>query len=228
MLRVHLSQMKLVLSFIAGLLLVNSDAHAQKELTKEEIIQYWKVDSAAYKRSLAIVNSDSIVNAGMVSFIDSLQSKGIDSVIVYSISYIGSVMELNCYAGIFPTDVFVVWKKMAVTYCKQFKGCYLSEIVKGEGTDLFDFYAAHRQKLATERFMPVIMGARVEGDKRVFIHHYISHEECYSFFYKKGDERRSFHFSRSMIEDKQSLFYQDNLDLAAYEWWKMMGKEIGK
>jgi hypothetical protein len=94
------------------------------------------------------------------------------------------------------------------------------ELTKGTSLNLFSFYANNQVKLKSEFFMPVIFSASLNSDKTIsYTISNVSHEPNYFFFYKIGNDCRSFEFCESFLANKQSMFYDHNLALKAYAWW---------
>jgi hypothetical protein len=80
--------MKLTFGIFITLFLTNNFIYGQKSLTKEEILKYWGLPSAKKNiNSISIVNSDSTLNLKLLRLIDSLPTKIIDSVIVFSTAW---------------------------------------------------------------------------------------------------------------------------------------------
>lgn len=50
----------------------------------------------------------------------------------------------------------------------------------------------------------------------------------YFFFYKIGTDCRPFKFSESYLENKKSMFYDYNLSLKVFAWWKAVGKTVNQ
>ena len=222
--------MKIVAVIITLLLLTANYAFGQKSLTKEEILKYWYSPSERQTRdSIAIVNSDSVLNVRLSTLVDSLQAKNIDSVIVFSAAYPGYISSSKCDTGMFPITTFIIWNKDNVTYIKKLRGNCLSEIFTSSSDHFFDFYSDNSQKLQSEFFMPVILGGRINKDKTIsYSTSWIDHEPNYSFYYKIGRLSKSLHFCQSYLDNKEGLFRDYNLSLSAYKWWQQVKKATDK
>jgi hypothetical protein len=224
--------MKLKIAIIIIILfLTNNNVSGQKSLTKEEIIKYWNASSNEKNEDSAIiVNSSSGLNVYLIKLVDSLRSCKIDSVMVFSTAYPGYSRILNtCDTGIFPITTFVIYNKYGLTHIKKIKGACFFEISKLSSSHLFDYYNTNKDELKSEIFMPVIFSAQINKDKTIsYTWSSIDHEPNYSFYYFIGGNIRSYQFCESYIEDKKSLFYDYNLNLAAFHWWQLVKTEIDK
>ena len=52
------------------------------------------------------------------------------------------------------------------------------------------------------------------------------HEPKYSLYYDINTSYNSLTFGESELEDKKSIFYNYNLELAAIHWWTLISKQI--
>ena len=216
--------MKILVLAILLLFLTTVHLYGQRSLTKDEILKHWSLPSDEQIRdSIGIVDSDSTLNVRLVELVDSLQTKKIDSVIIYSIAYPGYFSMSKCDTEIFPITTFVIWNNGGVTYIRKLQGNCLSEITKDSSSHLFDFYNDNYQKLKSESFMPVILSGRINKDKTVsYAMSWSSDEPKYSFYYKIGNNSKSYHFCQSYLDNKESLFHDYNLTLSAYHWWQLV------
>lgn len=222
--------MKLTLNILI-LLFSFTNVWGQRNLTGDEIFKYWNSPSEKnIKHSGFIVDSDSSLNSRLLKFVDSLKSLNVDSILVFSTAYPGYSSSLSCDTGrLFPIETYIIWNSNEVTNIKKIKGNCKSDMVINPSLNLFDFYNANAEKINSEIFMPVIFSGKMNKDKTIsYSYSWIDHEPCYSFYYKVGNFKRSFHFSESYIENKQSLFRDFNLALAAYHWWLTIKKELEK
>jgi hypothetical protein len=218
------------LTTIIAFLLISSQIFGQRELTKEEIFKYWNLTSGKNSPDAnKIVNSSNKLNVYLTELIDSLQAKKIDSVIIFSTALPGYSSLSKCDSGMFPVTAFILWNKENATDIKKIKNNCTTDIKSYSLIDLFGFYDKNRQKIESEVFMPVILSGQMNKDKTVsYTWSSVDHEPVYSFYYKIGNHKKVFHFTQSDIENKKSLFHEDNLGLAAYHWWQLIKQEIDK
>ncbi len=54
------------------------------------------------------------------------------------------------------------------------------------------------------------------------------HEPKYSLYYDVNSSYNSFTFGESELSDEKNIFYNYNLDLAAYHWWKLISGQVRK
>ena len=216
--------MKPIIYAIIVLLLTNSFLFGQRRLSRVEILKYWNLNSGKEEKNLLrIVDSDSALNVQLVGLVDSLNLKGIDSIIIFSTALPGYISQSKCDTGYFPITTFLIWRTCGVTNIQKIRGQCQSEIVKDSTLRLFDIYGENSQKLELEAFMPVIMSGQINRDKTVtYLMSDLDHEPKYSFFYKMGKSSKSFHFCQSYLDNKKSLFRDYNLALSAYQWWRLV------
>jgi hypothetical protein len=218
---------KLVVSIVLTLLLVGGYAQEKRLLTPAETLKYWRLPSWQQPTDSLVVDGDSVYNLRLNTLIDSLRLNNIDSVIVYSTQYIGYVSMNTCDTGGSPIVTYIIWNKRGTTFIKMIQGRCSVDVSKASSVNLFSAYANNQTKLRSEYFMPVISKAWLNKNQRVsYLLSMPEHEPNYSFFYKVGKDSRCFRFSKSYLEDKESMFHNYNLALKAYAWWKMVKKEV--
>jgi hypothetical protein len=221
--------MKMVIVMIITLFVTKGYAQGKRYLTKEEVLKYWSLPRQEGPVDSIVVSFDSALNLSVIKFIDSLQLNKIDSVIIFSTSWPGYVSASRCDTGLYPITTFIIWNKSGETFIKKFTGSCSLDVTMGTSLKLFSFYANSKTELRSEFFMPVIFDACLNSDKTLsYTMSTVSHEPDYFFFYKIGTDCRSFKFSESYLENKQSMFYDHNLSLKAYAWWKEVGKVVNQ
>ena len=105
--------MKTKVIFIQLLVLASLLASGQKNLTKEEILQDYntsQLKNQIPKDSIKLTWSDDI-NIKLCNRIDSLKKSGVDSLIVYSVSYPGYAYRLDSCISKYGTLAYLIWKK---------------------------------------------------------------------------------------------------------------------
>lgn len=215
--------MKFIVPFIALLFLTNNCVSGQRSLTKDEIMEYWKAHSGRVGDSSEIVNSDSGLNVYLSKLVDSFQVNNIDSLLIISTAYPGHMRTSKCDTGIFPITTFILWNKNKITHIKKLDGKCSSERTINTPVQLFDFYNEHSQQLQVEFFIPVVLGGQISKDSTTsYSMILIAHEPSYTFYYKIGQDSKSFQFCQSYLDDKRNLFIDHNLSLAAYTWWQLV------
>lgn len=203
--------------------------YGQIPLTKEEIYNYYNSPREKYRKANEVVKIDSSLNRRLLQQIDSLQKKGIDSFIVYSTAFVGYASASNCDTGLFPIETYLIWCKNDVSHAVHIAGRCQSSSVILTAKRLFEFHLQYKERLRSEIFTPVITSGMTLGDSLFkFTMKTVSHEPCYSFYYRIGGESRSFYFTKSDIEDTSNIFHKDNLQLVAYSWWKAVKEELDK
>ncbi len=222
--------MKVTFLIIFSTFLFSAIASGQRKLTKEEIINYWtkhKTENSKDKDVLQVIGSDTILYSRTLKLIDSLHSLGIDSVIIYTVAYPGYNGLDKCKTGSYPIHSFVIWKSTNQTFAQRLEGNCKSNFDKINSTSIFDYYEKNFTTIASECFMPIILGAELSDSNGVkYSMSFINHEPIYSIIYKEGKDFKEKEFSESELEDKKSLFHDHNLNLKSYTWWEIIKRDL--
>jgi len=204
---------------------------AQRNLTPEEIIQYHKtskIEKRVSKDSTKLTWSDEL-NIKLYNRIAILKSSGIDSLIVYSVSYPGYAYRIDSCTSRYSTSAYLLWKSHGTVTIEKFKGACEFIIDNKKAADIFSFYDTNYTQLKDEIFMPVIFSGQIsDSNKITYQVSLVFHEAKYSLYYDIGASYNSFTFGQSELADKKSMFYNYNLDLAAYHWWKLISEQVTK
>ena len=204
---------------------------AQKSLTKEEIFQDQKkshIRKQLPKDSIKLTWSDEL-NINLRHRMASLKKTGIDSLIVYSVSYPGSAYRLDSCTSKYGTSAYLIWKGQGKVTIEKYKGECYSIIENDKSQDIFDFYDTHHSKLKDEIFMPIIYNAQTNNSNGITYSTSISfHEPKYSLYYDVNSSYNSFTFGESELGDEKNIFYNYNLDLAAYHLWNLISGQVRK
>ena len=97
---------------------------AQKYLSKEEILQDYKtsqIKGRVSKDSIKLTWSDEL-NIKLFNRIVSLKNSGIDSLVVYSVSYPGSAYRLDSCSSKYSTSAYLLWKRQGTVTIEKFMG----------------------------------------------------------------------------------------------------------
>ena len=223
--------MKAAVIFIPFLLLANLIASGQKNLTKEEILQDYKtthIRKQLPKDSIKLTWSDEL-NIKLRYRIINLKKSGVDSFIVYSVSYPGYVYRLDSCTSKYGTSAYLIWKRQGKVTIEKFKGECYSIINNDTLQEIFAFYDTHHSKLQDEMFMPIIYNGQTNESNGITYTTSMSfHEPKYTLYYDINSIYNSLTFGESELGDKKNIFYNYNLDLAAYHWWTLITREAKK
>jgi hypothetical protein len=205
--------------------------YGQRKLSKEEILQDHK--TSQIKRQLSKDSTkltwDDNLNLKLHNCIDSLKKSGIDSLIIYSVSYPGSIHRMDTCISKYSTSVYLIWKVLGEVNIKKIYGKCHFTTVSDKWKDIFSFYDAHSSQLNDEMFMPIIFSGQISDNNRITYETSLSfHETKYSLYYDIHSNYNSFSFGESELTNEQSIFYTYNLDLAAYHWWKLISENANK
>jgi hypothetical protein len=223
------SPMKVTVIFIPLLLLASLFATGQRNLTKEEILQDNKTShlkKRLSKDSIKLTWSDDI-NTNLRYRMDSLNKLGVDSLIVYSVSYPGYSYRLDSCTSQYGTSAYLIWKRQGKVTIEKFKGRCYSILDNDKSQAIFTFYDRHHSQLKDEFFMDIIYNGQTNDNNGITYTTSISfHEPKYSLYYDINSSYNSFTFGESELEDKKNIFYNYNLELAAYHWWTIITKQV--
>ncbi len=218
--------------------------YAQKEMTKEEILDYWgKHELDKPNDSIILVRFNDELNKKVENIIDSLNKEKIDSIIIYSIRYSGfySMNSENvCVSKLYnPTDVYIFWKHYNQVYIKEIiNGCD-SITKKTNSTNIFDYYVVNQNIINKDIVMPNMYKCVLKEDSTIVFSLGSGNSESeiledkitdiseldlqnYSICYKIGDIFKQKRFTENDIANEKSLFYEHNKNLKTYKWFKLI------
>jgi hypothetical protein len=142
----------------------------QKELSIKEILFYF---SQSEKKTLS--DNDSTIDIGfnidlkniVIHIVDSLSSRNIDSIILFSISPRG-LYAMNqkdiCVNTHSPITVYIFWKRKGQLIIKKIKNGCDKGIEKINSTIIFDYYSDNQKEIRNEVIMPIIKSAVIVED----------------------------------------------------------------
>ena len=221
--------MKVTVILIPIFLLVTLFASGQRNLTKEEILQDYKTShfkKQLSKDSIKLTWSDEL-NMKINYHIDSLKKSGVDSLIVYSVSYPGYAFKIDSCTSKYGTSAYLIWKRQGKVTIEKFTGQCYSVLDNDKSQGIFTFYDTHHSQLNEEIFMPIIYNGQTNDKNGITYTASMSfHEPKYSLYYDINTSYNLLTFGESELEDKKSLFYNYNLDLAAFHWWTLITKQV--
>ena len=202
---------------------------AQKQLNKDEIVKSWKSfksEELDHDKSIRNLPGDSLFKAETIKLIDSLNTTGVDSIIICTASYPGYYTSDPCTSGIYPIKSCIIWKFNSGTYYKKLNGTCMYRIHKIESSEIFDFVKINYQNLLKDTFMPVIYKAFQNKKGNVtYSVKMIDHEPNYCISYLFNQVYESQSFTELQISDTKNLFYKDNLKLKSYALWLLIKEE---
>jgi len=218
--------MRQVVIFIIFLFWLKSSIFGQRNLTKDEIYNHWVTTENKSKQDSLIARFDRQTNYIASRLIDSLRNLKIDSIIVYSISYPGSIAKSKCINGLYPVHTYLIWKSNRQTTIKKIEGKCFFEEQNINSTALFDFYDKNQQQVARDFIMPAIYSGQVDTNGTFsFIETLAYHEPKYFLYFSFGEYVRVIEFAQNDLQDEKSLFHQDNLNSKLYLWWQVIKEQ---
>ena len=201
-----------------------SSSFSQKDLTDHEIVSMVRSENQGRRISSDLYVSDSFLSAAIKALVDSLAQEFVDSIVVLTASFPGYLSsKVQCTVGPYPAKSIVFWNKAGVTYARKIEG-HCSTNLLNSTFPIFDDFSMQRQILKHEVIMQPISRVTLFADGRseVTIDHMIDHEPNYSFGYSINHETRTFYFSETDIDFKESRFHKYNEGLFSVKWWKRL------
>ncbi len=207
---------KYILAFLTiHLMLLKT--YSQEKLSKEEIAITWKKnlrnDQDGLKKIELLPIDDTVKNI-LLSI-----NTNYDTVGVFFISQHGTVSLDRCHNGNIPSDIYVFWRNFGRVYLQEMTNHCVEPPEEIKEETFFDFFEKNKKEIAKEEILPVITGARKEGEEIIYNQVITSHEPSYLLFCKLGDFSKTLFFSENGITNSQGLFYTDNLNSKSYQWF---------
>jgi hypothetical protein len=199
-------------------------AYPQMEISKEEIRNRFIADFSFYRK---IDQYKTHFDTSVVSTIEKLKKSGIDTLGVYEERYIGSLSQDTCLCGSIPWIVYLQWKRKGLTYNQKITECCKSDSIRIKSSPLIEYYIACKKLIEPEIILPVITGAS-KNIKGEFLYNtnLIDHTTQYSIYCSLNHDFKLTSFKQSYLDDKKSIFYQDNLKSRIRSWHKIIMDQI--
>ncbi len=211
------------LNTVLLIVLTTVTSFCQRQMTRDEIL-------IALTKSQKPVNKDSLfrfdIHTQTRTTFDNLLKSGVDTILVYSVSYPGTVqVGIDSCSTIDPVYSYFFWKR---------QGKYLLKKVNGKceggqsatNSKVIKFISGNFSKMADEFFMSVTYGVVEDGDEFRISGNVIVHEPNYEILLQLGDKFKYLGFTDSELTDKKSLFYDHNHNLTSYKLFRLIKKQI--
>ena len=199
------------------LVLTSGTLFGQRQLTKDEILKTW----TAFQKP---TDKDSLfrfdIHARTRATLDKLLINGVDTLVVYSVSYPGySQWDADSCSTMYPVDSYFFWRRQGKYFVKKVE----NNCERGQSTTndkVIKFTLDNFSKMTDEFFMSVTYGAVADGDKIRISGSTIDHEPNYEILLQLGDKFKYLSFTENEMTDKKSLFYDYNHNLTSYKtYW---------
>lgn len=204
---------------------------AQQLLGKNEIYKDWIEShpaSADCDTAIDQLSYDDRTEAQIQTTIQLLRLRGIDTLLVLVNSHPGRLIADTCRSSNYPAEVYVFWRVDGKESIRRSPNkCGLNG-VESSCSPVFDFFSQHQYQLEREYIMPVILGARKEGNQITYNRIISSDRDEYALYYSIHGNCKRFAFSQADITNKTSLFYSDNIESQVYKWFVTLQKECKK
>lgn len=206
------------------LIFIPWDARTQQKLSKDEILSYYQTN-----RVMPDIDSAfrwDIHSTTRVLF-DSLIQSDVDTLVVYLVSYPGSVYvgkRDSCWNG-YAINSYFFWKEKGKYLYLDTDGLCKSLIRNADGK-VIDFAVSNYWKIDSEFFMDAVTGAERKGkDIRVKIN-LVDHEPKYSMLIVVGERSNYLTFTEKALTDKSSLFVGYNKGLISFRLFELIKTQI--
>ena len=213
------------------LLILGSSCSAQQLLSKSDIYSNWVRDhpvSIECNSSNDLLSPDPWTGTQIRTTLQSLQSKGVDTLLVLVNSHPGSFIADTCRASDYPGEAYIFWCRGGHQVLKRNPNkCGLDE-AEIISSPVFAFFSQHEGQLEREYIMPVILSASRKANKVTYTRIISSDIDEYVLYYSVHGHCKRFEFSQADITDKSSLFYADNIKTQVYQWFVVLEKECRK
>lgn len=207
------------------IVLTSGTLFCQRQMTKEEILKTWTTNQKP-------VNRDSLfrfdIHAQTRATLDKLLINGVDTLVVYSVSYPGySEIDSDSCSTIYPVDSYFFWSRQGKHYLKKVNGkCTQGQSITNDR--VIKFTLDNFSKMTDEIFMGVIYGVVADGDKLRISGSVIDHEPNYEILIQLGDKFKYLSFTDTELTDKKSLFYDHNHNLTSYKLFGLIKTQTRK
>ena len=199
----------------------------QNKLTKQEIIEKWSVGRENGQKDDSVSFSwDNHLEKRLGDLTDSLESIGVNDLIVYVQSLPGYLSTYSCVKYIYPEYAYLLWQGQGKTHIRKIVGkCESVAFVSSDS--IFTFWSANEGIIRAEKLMPVILGAEKLKDGNIkYSVNAINHEPQYLLFLKSPSGIMQIRFDENSITNKEGLFYEDNLKSKSVELWRRIEKTV--
>ena len=205
------------------------NGNSQTNLTKNEILSSWAAANKADTiKDLSNVTINPKTKKRIIEFIDSLNSKGIDTIIIYTIAYRGYFTKDSCLDYVYPIYSYLLWISNNEVNNKTIRGKCESAIMKINSPDIFEFYKNNKESIKKEIIMPVILNAQRTKENNInYSIVTLDNDPNYSIYFLFGNSFKIVNFTQSDMQNENSLFHDYNLNLKSIQLWKLIKKEIG-
>ncbi len=224
-----MKQKVLLISILLGVVL---NSTAQKQLTKQEIIDDWcsSKEKRYNKKDSINISFNPEVNKKITQLLDSLDQSNIDSILIYSKSYPGAhILNKPCFTTPYPEYIYIIWKTKGELNFKTISGDCIKSAVLLKSSEIFNYLSANKEGIFNTCIMPVIFSAqRVNNKSITYSLSTIDHEPNYLLGFKIGKNYNELNFAESFLENENSLFSKYNLSLKSIHLWNLIEAEIGK
>jgi hypothetical protein len=223
--------MRKFIAFIILLLYSLGPVYCQQNMSKDEILNYFKKfeeKRSVNKDSIKFIRFNTELEQVVKNLTDSLEKANIDTLIIYSVSFPGSITaHYECINLLYPIDVYVFWKQGIDYFEKQIKyGCIL-ETQKSMSSNSLEYYIKNQLDFNDDIFMPVIYSAVLKEDSiMTYSSGSVDHEPKYSLYLKCGENFTQKIFTEYEITNKENMFYEYNLNLKTYYLYKIIESQI--
>ena len=218
-------KIRVTIGTVLIIVLTTGTLFCQRQMTKDEILKTW----TSFQKP---TNQDSLfrfdIHLQTRATLDNLINSGVDTLLVYSVSYPGySAMDNDSCSTMYPVDSYFFWRRDGKDYMKKVNGqCKERQSIVND--KVTKFMLDNFSRMTDEFFMSVMYKVVANGDKFQISGSVIDHEPKYEILLQLGDKFKYLAFTENELTDKKSLFYDYNQDLTSYKLFGLIKKQIKK
>jgi hypothetical protein len=204
---------------------------AQQLLRKGDIYSNWVRShpvSTDCDSLIDLLSPDRGIDAQLRTTVQSLQSRGVDTLLVLVNSHPGSFIVDTCRASNYPGEAYIFWRFGGKESIRRNPNRCGLDGAETTISPVFVFFSQHKRQLEREYIMPVILSASRQADKITYNRIISSDIDEYILYYSIHGHCKRFAFSQADITNKRSLFYSDNIESQVYKWFMTLQKESKK
>ncbi len=204
---------------------------SQTNMSKKEILLEWnKIETLNEKRleELGSQLKSLPFEPKVISFIDSLKKKGVDTIGVFNQVSVGYYSLDSCDNETSPWISYVQWEKDGLSFHKTIRRYCENPIITIPYSTIIHYYNNCPTELKKEKIIPPIKTFYKDKDGKLNMNSVLSvdHTIHYSIFCKQSNDFILKRFTEYSLEEKQSLFYEDNNKSRIKSWMNMIESQI--
>jgi hypothetical protein len=144
----------------------------------------------------------------------------------FLIAEYGLITLDSCRRGMPPSECYMFWQSSGKTYLQKITNHCTWPAREVPDLSFFTFFENNAYQIKEEYIMPVITGAKLETRNVIYNMITSGHDVSYTMYCKMGSSAKLSLFSKADINNKESLFYENNLKSKLYKWFLLTNIDI--